>query len=92
MNECPGLSSSTVDGKRDVACRLLRHFDFVSAAGFGSGVQIDGLGGGYLHEETVEDGAVLAIVVEAIGQALIALGQRSVGAPDNALQVSDVLE
>ena len=45
---------------------------------------------GGLHEETVEHGAVVAVVVEAVDEALVALRLRGVGAPDDALvEVSD---
>ena len=43
-----------------------------------------------LHEEAVEHGAVVAVVVEAVDQPLVAKRLRGVGAPDDALvQVRD---
>ena len=41
--------------------------------------------GRYLHEEAVEDGAVLAVVVEPVAQALVHRRERRVRAPHNAL-------
>ena len=40
---------------------------------------------GGLHEEAVEHGAVLAVVVEAIAQPLVLGGELGVGAPHDAL-------
>ncbi|MPM27837.1 hypothetical protein SDC9_74351 [bioreactor metagenome] len=43
-----------------------------------------------LHQEAVEHGAVVTVVVEAVDQTLVALGLGGVGAPDDALvQVGD---
>jgi hypothetical protein len=38
-----------------------------------------------LHEEPVEDGAVVAVVVEPVDEPLVLDGLRRVGAPDDAL-------
>ena len=39
-----------------------------------------------LHQEAVQHGAVLAVVVEAVAQPLVARGEQRVGAPDDTLQ------
>ena len=53
---------------------------------------VDGQGNahGSLHEEAVEDGAIISVVVEAVDQALVLNGLGGVGAPNDALvQVGD---
>ncbi len=43
-----------------------------------------------LHQEAIENGAVVTVVIEAVGQARVAVGGIGVGAPDDALvQVGD---
>ena len=53
-------------------------------------VHREGVADGGLHRETVEHRAVVAVVIEAVGQAWVAVGGVGVGAPNDALvQVGD---
>ena len=50
----------------------------------------EGVADGGLHQEAVQHRSVVAVVVEAVGEAWIAIGGFGVGAPDDALvQICD---
>eukprot|EP00630_Chrysocystis_fragilis_P005810 CAMPEP_0197391946 /NCGR_PEP_ID=MMETSP1165-20131217/3423_1 /TAXON_ID=284809 /ORGANISM="Chrysocystis fragilis, Strain CCMP3189" /LENGTH=642 /DNA_ID=CAMNT_0042917545 /DNA_START=154 /DNA_END=2080 /DNA_ORIENTATION=+ len=72
-----------VDGELDALARV-RDVD-EGARLAARAVDGEGDAEGGLHEEAVEDGAVVAVVVEAVEEAVVHGGERRVGAPDDAL-------
>ena len=70
---------------------LHRIADVDEGAGLAAGaVHRERVADSCLHQKAVEHGAVVAVVVEAVGEAWVALGGFGVGAPDDPLvQVGD---